>query len=123
MDFEINKPLTVEEEAEAKRLAEIARRAEEKASLMSKRDNNITHGHEVLSVTKANGHSNTISSSSTASETNPTQTVQSAKFLTKQERERLALERLELKRNEQEQKEKEMEAAHNRFITGKSNKL
>lgn len=119
MNFEINKPLTAEEEEEANRLAEIAKRAEEKALLKLQQANK----HESVLSSNTNGHANFgPSSSSSATDTHQSQTVQAAKFLTKQEREKLALERLELKRKEHEQKEKEMQDAHNRFITGNKSK-
>ena len=125
MNYAINKPLTAEEKEEAKKFAEIARRAEEKALFKLLQANRANNHESVNSVSLSStngptGHANSgISSSSSATvDQTAAPAAAAAKFLTKQEREILALERLEVKRKEQEQKEKVMQDAHNRFITG-----
>lgn len=84
---DISRPLNPQEIEEARRLQEIAERAERKAA-------------ERL-ATKTE-----VSNSGTT------------KFLSKQEREKLALERLELKRQEAIQKNLQAETAHDRFVSG-----
>jgi ATP-dependent RNA helicase DDX23/PRP28 len=81
--------LSPEEEVEAQRMAEIARRAESK------------HSHKPDKITIA-------------------PMVTTAKFLTKQEREQLALERLAKKREEQDVKVMEASKNHERFVTGQA---
>ena len=86
--------LTEAEEAEAKRLMKIAEDAERRAEERQKQ-NNIT--------------SSTISKND----------IKDTKYLTKKEREELALERLKAKRQEAEMKMKQSQEAHDRFVSGK----
>lgn len=89
-DNDISIPLTEEEEAEAKKMAEIALKAELRAS------QKISTAEPVVNKERK------------------------SVFLTKQQREQLALENLEKKRMEQDQKASEQKLAHRRFITGQS---
>jgi ATP-dependent RNA helicase DDX23/PRP28 len=87
-------PLNPEEEIEARRLQEIADRAEKKSLLkLQSSDEN----KKVLSCNQ-----------------------KIATFLSKAERERLALDKLEEKRIDQLHRAEEAEEAHHRFITGKA---
>jgi len=90
---DINHPTDPLQIEEARRLQEIAERAERKAAERLKA--------EVETTTTL-----PLSSSSTT------------KFLSKQEREKLALERLELKRKEAIAKSSQAETAHDRFVSG-----
>lgn len=101
---DIRKPLTAEEEEEARKYLEIARRAEQRA--LEK---------QAQRVTSTNGFGKDVSKSA-ASQSSKTD----AKFLSKKEREELALKRLNAKRDGEESKKKEAEEAHNRFITGRA---
>ena len=98
------KPLSAEEKAEAKRFAEIAERAERRA-LEKQQNKQSDHFDEPL-LKKIKVADPSIDKSLT--------------FLSKKDREKLALERLELKRQEQEAKAKEAEIAYQRFITGRA---
>ena len=89
--------LSPEEEAEARRMQEIALKAELKSKLLSAESNKT--------VTTA---------TSTSSSPSP------ALFLSKKEREALALERLAKKREEQEEKAREAAKNHHRFVTGEA---
>ena len=97
------KPLSAEEEAEARRFAEIAERAERRA--LEKQQNKYDTDDQPL-LKKIKVADPCIDKSLT--------------FLSKKDREKLALERLELKRQEQEAKAKEAEIAYQRFITGRA---
>ena len=99
------KPLSAEEEAEAKRFAEIAERAERRA-LEKQQNKQPDHIDEQPLLKKIKVADPSIDKSLT--------------FLSKKDREKLALERLELKRQEQEAKAKEAEIAYQRFITGRA---
>ena len=83
--------LSPEEQAEARRLQEIAARAEMK------------------NAQKASNHQVGKNGSSAT-----------ARFLTKAEREALAMERLAQKRAEQEQRQREAAVSHERFVTGQA---
>ena len=111
MNYAINKPLTAEEKEEAKKFAEIARRAEEKALFKLLQANRANNHESVNSVSLSStngptGHANSGILSSSSATVDQTAAPAAAKFLTKQEREILALKRLEVKRKEQEQKER-----------------
>lgn len=82
------------EEAEARRFAEIAARAERKAALKM----------------------------STPMESNSLEVEQKPQFLSKKEREELALKKLEEKRNQSLTKDQEAHIAYNRFVTGQNEK-
>lgn len=90
--------LTEDEEREARRMAEIAARAEAKAEA---RD--LARREEEQRATKI-----------------ARTDISGTKFLTKAEREKLALERLEQRRQEQEKRHVEDKTAYDRFTTGKA---
>ena len=100
-DAPFSRPMTEEEEAAARRLAEIAAKAEARA--LSKKQNGTVESSNSVSV----------SSSSDDKLSKP-------KFLTKKEREELALQKLQARRQEEEKRAEEARAAHDRFITGQA---
>ena len=91
-------PMTAEEEAEAKRMAEIALRAEQRAAERAAQKERESQPSSVKAISGGVG----------------------ATFMTKQQREQLALEKLEVKRRESEQRAKEAAEAHQRFISGQA---
>jgi ATP-dependent RNA helicase DDX23/PRP28 len=91
--------LSEEEERAARRLQEIAARAEAKA--------------EAARIDEEQGRAAKSARTDNTS-------AGSTKFLTKAERERLALERLEQRRQEQEKRQVEDKTAYDRFTTGKA---
>jgi ATP-dependent RNA helicase DDX23/PRP28 len=99
--------LSPEEQAEALRLQQIAERAERKAAERNR-----------LQLTSSNLPSS--SSSSTHSNSTNHEPTSDVKYLSKKEREELALKRLEEQRLENERKKKEAFMAHENFITGKN---
>jgi hypothetical protein len=99
IENELFRPTTTIEELEARRIQEIAERAERRA--LDKQKNSL-HQSSISEKHEEPIHPN------------------SAVYLSKAEREKLALERLELKRMEREEKLKTTEEAYNRFVTGKA---
>jgi ATP-dependent RNA helicase DDX23/PRP28 len=100
-------PMSEEEILEAKRMAEIAERAERRA-LEKLQERNIVETNSNASVSNNSNSNNNVAKE------------KELVFLTKKQREQLALENLEKRRLEQENKMKEAKLAHDRFITGKT---
>ena len=96
--------LSPEEELEAKRFAEIAALAEAKAAKRATNNEN-NNGSTDESPNRLSGN---------AEDSN------GLKFLTKKEREELALQRLQQSRLEAEARKKEALKAHERFVTGQA---
>ena len=94
--------LSPEEQAEARRMQEIAARAEMKNAQKSSNQLNMGNNGSTLVSNGSNG------------------STPSARFLTKSEREALALEKLAQKRAEQEQRMREAALHHERFVTGQA---
>jgi ATP-dependent RNA helicase DDX23/PRP28 len=111
------KPLTEEEELEAKKFAEIAARAEAKAAaraaarLAEKTDSIAMPPPASPAVAPLAA----ASTSAVASEDS-----KSVKFLTKKEREELAMQRLQQKHLEKEKLQQQLRIGHDRFITGEA---
>lgn len=101
--------LTEEEQAEARRMAEIAARAEAKALERQRQQTESYSIPQENTIRNNDDREKTLDESSTK-----------AKFLSKSEREKLALERLQNRKVELESKSKEAFTAHERFITGKA---
>ena len=101
-------PMTEDEVREAKRMAEIAARAEAKALQRERERKGIVEG-----TTNTNnqeiGKGDGVNGS-----------VKSAKFLTKKERQELALQRLQQKREESEKKAMDAKEGFKRFVTGQA---
>jgi ATP-dependent RNA helicase DDX23/PRP28 len=98
-----------EEEAEARRMEEIAKRAEARAAAKLL----LQQQQQQLEVPVAVETAKNIESHVPKADN-----VVAAKFLTKAEREKLAMERLNQKREEAEQAKAEAAIAHKRFVTG-----
>jgi ATP-dependent RNA helicase DDX23/PRP28 len=111
-----NLNLSAEELEEAKRLQEIAERAERRAA---ERERERQRQQALENGGGASGNDKSTTKVQSAGEIEKGKN-NGAKFLTKQEREELALQRLQAKRIDQEKRMKEAELAHNRFISGKT---
>lgn len=110
-------PLTEEEQAEARRMAEIAARAEARAQARLTESMPPPRAAAEIAATAAaadiqrSAHRESV-------RTNPP--TNGAKFLTKKEREQLALDRLNAQRAESEERRREAERSHTRFVTGQT---
>lgn len=104
-DTMFSKPLSAEEEAEARRMAEIAARAEARA-LQRKQKNDPLELPSKQSYKTENGDGDKM----------PVK----PKFLSKKEREELALLKLQQRRQEEEKRAEEARIAHERFVTGQA---
>lgn len=94
--------LSPEEQAEARRMQEIAARA------------------EMRNAQRPNNHPFVGSNGNSTNNNGSTTSTPAARFLTKSEREALALEKLAQKRAEQEQRMREAALSHERFVTGQA---
>jgi ATP-dependent RNA helicase DDX23/PRP28 len=119
--------LTAEEEMEAKKYAEIAAKAEAKAAARAAAraaaNPSVPTVHPDISSSTAIDTpppSNPSSSAVDPSAPAAAPTAASVKFLTKSEREALALQRLESRRHEEEKRQQEAHLAHERFVTGQA---
>ena len=99
-----------EEEAEARRFAEIAARAEAKAENRLKGEN-VTPSSSSLHLSNTSRPMESVGKKEND--------VKTAKFTSKKEREKAALERLNEKRNLDVTKRTEAKVAYERFISGK----
>lgn len=109
-------PVTAEEREEARRMAEIAARAEARAQARQAELEATAAAKPAISATKIlqQGLSSFGGPPKVAASVAP------AKFLTKKEREQLALERLNNQRVEVERRQQEAEMSHSRFVTGQT---
>lgn len=97
------------------RIMEIAARAERRALERQQRDKEVDNSKH-----HSDSFTNTSGSSSGNNNATSVPIVETTKFLTKQQRAQLALDRLQNKREEEAKKIKEASEAHNRFITGQA---
>lgn len=108
------RPLTSEEEEEAKRMEEIALRAEKRAAeraalkLQQQQQQQEQQKQQEVASTE----------SKVADPPKPSDAKPKTEFLTKQQRQQLALDRLEERRKEQEEAALQARRAHNAFATG-----
>jgi ATP-dependent RNA helicase DDX23/PRP28 len=116
-EFEMQ--LSPEEEMEARKYMELAAIAEAKAAqrALNKSDGTPKNSEQLEGV---NINSTSFLNSDKISKNNSDNIDKKAKFLTKAEREALALERLQQNRNDLEQRNKEALRAHERFVTGQA---
>jgi ATP-dependent RNA helicase DDX23/PRP28 len=114
-------PMTPEEQEEARRMADIAARAEARAMARQAEKSNAASS----SSSSAPADSNSIPAEANPSDRAAPQkvadtAVPASKFISKKDREQLALERLNKARLETEQRMKEAETSHTRFVTGQT---
>jgi ATP-dependent RNA helicase DDX23/PRP28 len=102
-------PMTEEEEMEAKRMAEIAERAEAKALLRKREREGLCDNSISTSSNQAIGRG--------SGSDGP---VKVAKFLSKKERQELALQKLQQKREDGEKKALDAKDGFKRFVTGQA---
>jgi len=108
--------MTPEEELEAKKFAELAARAEARAAEKAANRTQVSvknDNDDLSNKNESNGHSSSVVIKTEAEE-------KAAKFLTKADRERLAMERLQQRHMEAELRKKEAAIAHERFVTGQA---
>jgi ATP-dependent RNA helicase DDX23/PRP28 len=116
-DEDISALMTEEEKREAEKMARIAELAEQRALARQQQKQHQERQQEQQKIT-ASG-SNGINNGDAGSKSHKVSSS-SAVFLSKAERERIALEKLHKSREEEEQKAREAEKAHMRFATGQA---
>jgi ATP-dependent RNA helicase DDX23/PRP28 len=121
------RPMSAEEEIQAKKMMEIAERAEKRASERMSQQQQSTSSTSTTITNNIDKNKKTNLETSSSSSSNSSSIYKKteekpikAKFLTKKERELLALERLHAKSNEKAKLAKEENEAHIRFTTGKA---
>lgn len=105
MELDNSRKLSEEEEEEARRMAAIAERAEQRAAERAAQKLKMEQDNKISKDSAPPPSSNV-----------PVPTT----FLTKQQREQLALEKLDARRKEAEDRANEAAIAHQRFVTGQA---
>ncbi|CAN0124462.1 unnamed protein product [Ectocarpus fasciculatus] len=112
-------PMTEEEKAEAKRMADIAARAEARA-LARLAEKNAPVSSSLTEAVAPSAQTPRPAAKAVEAPPKAATNVTAAKFLTKKEREQLALERLKNQREEAEKRQQEAELSHRKFVTGQT---